>query len=161
MSLLKSVLCLLLCLSGTFLSAQDAEVKPKLYHPEVDAKAEIAQAVTKAKAEGKQVLLQIGGNWCIWCLRFHAFCAQDAAIDSLLRADYVVVHVNYSPENKNEKLLAKYGHPERFGFPVFVVLDAAGRRLHTQDSWYLEDGKASYDAEKTKHFLEMWRRGAN
>ena len=156
MPLLKPILCLLLCLSFSLLSAQEETAKPKLYHPEADAKAEIAQAVAKAKAEGKHVFLQMGGNWCIWCLRFHDFAGKNAAVDSLFKANYVVVHVNYSPENRNEKILAKYGYPQRMGFPVFVILDASGKRLHTQDSWFLEDGKQGYDLEKTKHFLESW-----
>ncbi|MEZ5199542.1 MAG: hypothetical protein R2764_25150 [Bacteroidales bacterium] len=37
--------------------------KPKLYDPSADAKLEIAQAIKKAKAENKHVLIQVGGNW--------------------------------------------------------------------------------------------------
>ena len=37
--------------------------KPKLYDPSADAKAEIAQAIKKAKTENKHVLIQVGGNW--------------------------------------------------------------------------------------------------
>ena len=35
-------------------------------------------------------------------------------------------------------ILAKYGYPQRFGFPVFIVLDGNGNRIHTQNSAYLE-----------------------
>ena len=42
-------------------SAQESPIK--IYNPEADAKAEIAEAVTKAQKEGKHVFLQIGGNW--------------------------------------------------------------------------------------------------
>ena len=68
----------------------------KLYHPNADAKADIAAAVKKASAEHKNVLLQIGGNWCIWCARFHDFVTKDASIDSLIKANYVVYHMNYA-----------------------------------------------------------------
>jgi hypothetical protein len=34
-----------------------------IYNPAVDAKLEIQKAVKQAKADGKHVLLQIGGNW--------------------------------------------------------------------------------------------------
>jgi hypothetical protein len=37
--------------------------KPKIYNPQADAKADIANAVAKAKTEGKHVMLQIGGDW--------------------------------------------------------------------------------------------------
>jgi hypothetical protein len=52
-------------------------------------------------------------------------------------------------------MLQKLNHPERFGFPVFVVLDEQGRVLHTQDSSFLEEGKG-YDKEKVLRFFNNW-----
>jgi thioredoxin-related protein len=142
-------------LSAVLLFSQDM-TKFKLYTPEAKAEQEIADAVKHAKAEGKHVLIQIGGNWCIWCARFHDFITSDAKIDSIVKAGYVVYHMNYSKENYNGKLLAKYGYPQRFGFPVFIVLDGNGKQLHTQNSGYLEDGKKSYDRDKVIEFFTGW-----
>ena len=55
-------------------------------------------------------------------------------------------------------MFAKYGYAQRFGFPVFIILDGKGGRVHTQNSAYLEDGKKSYDPEKVLDFLEQWSR---
>jgi thioredoxin-related protein len=126
-----------------------------IYNPDADAKAEIAVAVTKAATNGKHVFLQVGGNWCPWCVRFHKMVTEDARLDSLMHADYEVVKVNYSKENDNHELLATLGYPQRFGFPVFVILDADGKLIHIQDSGYLEQEK-SYSREKVEHFLRMW-----
>ncbi|HVX26466.1 MAG TPA: thioredoxin family protein [Parafilimonas sp.] len=126
-----------------------------LYNPNANAEKEIAAAVKKAKAEHKFVLVQGGGNWCIWCKRFSLTVAQDPKLDSIVNADFVVYHLNYSEENKNQKLYAKYGYPQRFGFPVFIILDEKGNRIHTQDSEYLEEGKG-YDKEKIAGFFEAW-----
>ena len=128
--------------------------KFNLYKPDEKAEAEIANAVVEAKRSGKHVLIQIGGNWCIWCARFHEFVKKDSQLDSLMNANYVVYHLNYSKENYNAKLLKKYNFPQRFGFPVFLILDGEGNLLHTQNSWYLEDGKTSYERDKIKSFLE-------
>lgn len=132
-----------------------AQETNKIYNPEADAKAEVAAAVAKAAAEGKHVFLQIGGNWCPWCIRFHKMVSEDAQLDSLFRANYEVVKVNFSKENDNQELLSTLGFPQRFGFPVFVILDAQGKLLHTQDSWYLEEGKA-YSRDKVEHLFQMW-----
>jgi hypothetical protein len=51
------------------------------------------------------------------------------------------------------------GYPQRFGFPVLVVLDENGKQLHTQDSALLEKGNG-YDREKVKSFLRNWAPGA-
>lgn len=126
-----------------------------LYNTTADAEKDIAAAVKQAKAEHKNVILQGGGNWCIWCKRFSLAVANDPQLDSIVKADFVFYHLNYSEENKNEKLFAKYGYPQRFGFPVFIVLDDKGNRIHTQNSEYLEEGKG-YSKQKIAEFFEGW-----
>lgn len=126
-----------------------------LYDPSENAEQKIAALVKQAKTEGKNVFVQIGGNWCIWCARFHQLVTADASIDSVIRANYLVYHLNYSKENKNEALLAKMGYPQRFGFPVFLVLNDDGKLIHTQNSVYLEDGKG-YNIKAVIGFLNDW-----
>ena len=65
-----------------------------LYSPEENAEKGIAESVKKAKAEGKHVLIQIGGNWCIWCARFNDFISNDTKIDSIIKVSYIVYHLN-------------------------------------------------------------------
>jgi thioredoxin-related protein len=148
-----SLILVIILLTASYLLAQTEPVT--IYNPNANAREDIAAAVKQAKAENKQVLLQIGGNWCPWCIKLDGFMASDPQIDSLLKADYIRVMVNYSKENKNEEVMKMLGNPQRFGFPVLVILDQDGIRLHTQDSWFLEKDKF-YDKEKLMHFLEMW-----
>ncbi len=128
----------------------------KLYNPAADADKDIAAAVKIAKAGDKFVLLQGGGNWCSWCIEFARFCKADPKIDSILKAGFVWYHLNWSKENENKKIFSRYGYPQRFGYPVFIILNNKGERIHTQNSEYLEDGKKSYDREKVIAFLQMW-----
>ena len=139
----------------TFISQAQTE-NNKLYHPEANAEKDIAAAIKKAKAENKYVLLQGGGNWCSWCIEFARFCKADPKIDSVINAGFVWYHLNYSKENENKAVFAKYGYAQRFGFPTFIILNEKGERIHTQNSEYLEDGKKSYDQRKVQAFLEMW-----
>jgi thiol:disulfide interchange protein len=127
----------------------------KLYDPKANAEKDIAVAMAKAKKESKHVLLQIGGNWCVWCYRFNSFVLLDPDLKNILNNNYVVYHLNYSPENRNLDYLKKLGFPQRFGFPVLVVLDANGNCLNTQDNSFLEKGNG-YDKDKVKSFLENW-----
>ena len=148
----KFSLALIAGLISLSLSAQQTV---KIYNPDADAKKEVATAVAKASAEGKHVFLQIGGNWCPWCVRFHKMISEDAKLDSLVHANYEVVKVNYSKENNNHEFLATLGYPQRFGFPVFVILDGKGNVLHTQDSGYLEQDKG-YSLEKVERLFLNW-----
>lgn len=129
--------------------------KQVLYNPSLDGMKQVDEAVAKAREEKKHVMVQVGGNWCPWCIRFNKFCNETASVDSILKADYIVIHLNYSKENKNMLSLERLGHPERFGFPVFVVLNSNGERIHTQDSGLLEKEK-SYDPGKVITFLTNW-----
>jgi thioredoxin-related protein len=151
---MKSFIFFGLCLISLSLSAQ--QESKKLYDPTANAAKDIAAAIKKATAEKKHVLIQAGGNWCSWCIEFARFAKADAQIDSIFNSSFVWYHLNYSKENKNETLLARYGFPQRFGFPVFIILNAKGDRIHTQSSEYLEDGKKSYDQKKVMGFLSAW-----
>ena len=149
------VFCLLFYGSQVF----GQTVDKKLYNPGANADKEINDAVKKARAENKNVFIQAGGNWCSWCMEFNRFCLADKQVDSIIKADYVVYHLNYSPENKNETIFSRYGYPQRFGFPVFLIVDGSGNRIHTQNSSYLEQGK-SYNKRKLMEFLQQWNRKA-
>ncbi len=127
----------------------------KPYNPNANAKEDISAAIKEAKKTGKHVILMTGGNWCSWCLRFNKMIVKDKQLDSAVNANYIFYHLNHSKENTNADILAKYGYPQRFGFPVFIILDGNGNRLHTQNSAYLEEGKG-YNKSKVIEFFDNW-----
>lgn len=130
---------------------------PKPYHPEENAEAKIAELTAQAKKENKNIMIQAGGNWCIWCLRFNNYVQTTPELKKLVDNNYIYYHLNYSPDNKNEKIFAKYGNPgDKYGYPVFIVLDKDGKQIHTQDSSVLEEGKG-YSLDKVKKFFEDWK----
>lgn len=150
----RSLILVLAVLFSLVLSAQDLK-KFDLYKPGENAEQKLAETVTLAKKEGKHVFVQIGGNWCVWCARFNDLATTNHLIDSVIKENYIVYHLNYSKENKNEKLLARYGYPQRFGFPVFLILNGEGELIHTQNSVYLEEGKG-YNVKSVSGFLTDW-----
>lgn len=131
--------------------------KVKIYNEDANPTTDISNAVKKASLEKKNVLIQIGGNWCPWCILFDKLTKENAEIKDYLNDNYEVVHVNYSPKNKNEKTLADLKHPERFGFPVFLILDDKGNLVHTQNSAYLESKEIKgHDLKLVLEFLQNW-----
>lgn len=137
-------------------AAEEKAKLPKPYNPKADAHADINKLIAKAKKEGKNIMIQAGGNWCIWCLRFNKFVQNTPELKNVVDKNYVYYHLNYSPENKNEKIFAEYGNPgDKFGYPVFIVLDKNGKMIHVQPSDVLEEGKG-YSLEKVKEFFNQW-----
>ncbi len=138
--------------------AADAEKAklPKPYNDKENAEEKIANLVKQARKENKNIILQAGGNWCIWCLRFNNFLNTTPELKEIVDQEYLYYHLNYSPENKNEKIFAKYGDPgKKFGYPVLLVLDKNGKLIHTQETGQLEEDKG-YSVEKVKEFLNRW-----
>ena len=161
---MKRILTLvLLTMLLPFLAGAQEGLK-KVYDETIDQNVQIDQALKQAKAEGKFVVCQVGGNWCPWCLRFADFITKDAEISQLIDKNFVYIHVDYSPKSfkdnpemkkRAEKMMKRLGNPGRFGYPVFVVLDAKGNVLHIQDSSFLEQGQG-YDKEKVVRFFKNW-----
>ena len=135
----------------------------KVYNEEINPLEQIDQAVVKAKANGKYVVCQVGGNWCPWCLRFADFITKDTTISKMISDNFEYIHVNYNPRKSGGEaqqqqaaaLMARLNNCGRFGFPVFVVLDATGKVLHLQDSSFLEEGQG-YNKEKVLRFFKNW-----
>ncbi|MDQ8140939.1 thioredoxin family protein [Chryseobacterium sp. CFS15] len=137
-------------------AAEEKAKLPKPYDPKADAQADINKLVAQAKKEGKNIMIQAGGNWCIWCLRFNQYVQTTPELKKMVDKNYLYYHLNYSPDNKNEKVFSQYGNPgEKFGYPVFIVLDKNGKMIHIQQSDVLEEGKG-YSLEKTKEFFNQW-----
>lgn len=123
------------------------------FDPKRDAAKDIHDAVAEAKLHGQRVLLDVGGEWCIWCHRLDTLFATHPDLAEFLYRNFVVVKVNYSKENKNEKLLSRY--PKIPGYPHIFVLENDGRLLCSQDTGELESGKG-HDPAKVMACLKKW-----
>jgi thioredoxin 1 len=126
-----------------------------LYPATANATEDIRNAILKAGAEHKNVLLVFGGNWCVDChlldLYFH-----DPGNASLLAANYVLVDVNIGEYDRNLELARKYGIPLNRGVPALVVLDSAGHILYAQRNAEFENMRVK-DASAVTAFLLKWK----
>lgn len=129
----------------------------KPYNEKEAADVKINELLIQAKAENKNIMIQVGGNWCVWCLRLNDFIQKTDELKSLVDNNYIYYHLNWSPKNKNEKFFAKYDNPgEKQGYPIFMVLNKKGKLIHVQETGSLEEGKG-YSQEKVKAFFEAWK----
>lgn len=153
----------LLCISLVSF-AQEGKPGVHIYNPEANAKADLKAAAKRALKNKKHVFVQVGGNWCVWCIAFHNLIEETPALKNYLNENFEVVNVNYSKEQKNAAVLASLGYPQRFGYPVFVILNGKGKVLHIQNSEYLETTaldangkqKEGHSVDKIMNFLKGW-----
>ena len=148
---------LLLFLALTMGLTYGMQAQVKVYDENIDAMEQIQQAVEEARASGRYVMCQVGGNWCPWCVLFAKFAQTDSVIAPLMEENYVYIHVNYSKQNKNLEAMKYLGNPGRFGYPAFVVLNEKGEPIHIQESESLEEGKG-YSRKRVEKFLRLWNK---
>lgn len=123
------------------------------FDPKRDAQKDIDNAIAEAIKSNRRIILDVGGNWCIWCKRLDTLFMKNNDLNEFMHKNYVVVKVNFSKENENEKVLSQY--PEIKGYPHMFVLEKDGKLIHSQDTGELESGKG-HNREKVFEFLKKW-----
>ncbi|GAB5558740.1 MAG: hypothetical protein SynsKO_03870 [Synoicihabitans sp.] len=154
---MKFLIALLLFVTG-LTAAEYPQMGQDIYDVNADAAVDIAEALTIAKAENKNVILKFGANWCVWCHRLSSTLHGDVEVAAALARNYVIVSVDVNTRNgtnRNADTVSKYGNPTKLGLPVLVLLDAEGEILTTQETGALEQGSA-HDPAKIVAFLERW-----
>ncbi len=123
------------------------------FDPSRDADRELADALARAKVTHRRVLLEVGGNWCLWCKRMDEFFAAHPDLAELRDADYVLVKVSVTPEQPNAAVLSRFPGVE--DYPHFFVLDPDGSMVSSQQTSELEAGDG-YDPVRFAGFLKSF-----
>lgn len=123
------------------------------YDPKANPAADLKRAVEQARNEKKNILLDVGGEWCSWCHRLDQFFASNPGLLETREKYFVFLKVNFSPDNENKEFLAQY--PKIEGYPHLIVLDRDGKLLKSQETDILEEGKG-YNLQKFGAFLAEW-----
>lgn len=137
----------------------DKTKRPQIYDTAADGEKQIAAALESARSDNKRVLLQFGANWCSWCHKLHDLFEKDREIARKLLYEYELVLIDVDDvdgKKHNETVNKRYGQPTKLGLPVFVVLDAEGKQLTTQETGSLEEGD-HHDPAKVLAFLTKWQ----
>jgi thioredoxin 1 len=153
------VLTLLVTAPAIFPQARKPLAKPTekrdIYPANVDAKAEIAEALVTAAKTHRRVILVFGGNWCYDChVLDTAFRSPEIA--PTLNTNFVVVHVDVGEFNKNLDIADKYEVPLRSGVPASAVLESDGNLLYSQKQGEFESAR-SLATEDVLAFLNKWK----
>lgn len=167
----KFIFFVLLFIFGSFaVFAQSATVKTvkkevktetferEKFDPARNAAADLQTAIEKAGKENKRIILDVGGEWCGWCVHMDKFFAAHADLAGVRDANYVWVKVNMSEENENKEFLSKY--PAAAGYPHLYVLEKDGTLLQSQNTSELEEGK-TYNLQVFTDFLKKYAPNKN
>ena len=124
-----------------------------VYDPARDPASDLDTAVVRAVAEDKRILIQVGGDWCVWCHILDEYIQSEKEINAALGRSFLIVKVNFDTSNRNEDFLSKY--PTIEGYPHIFVLEKDGTLLHSQRTDVLEEGR-SYSRSAILGFIQKW-----
>ncbi len=102
---------------------------PYPYDEAADATRTVDAARRRARAEGKLLLIDLGGNWCGDC-RVLAGTVEQTELKRFVDTHYVLVAVDVGRFDKNLQIPARYGIHDRLqGVPALLIVDPRTDRL--------------------------------
>lgn len=133
---------------------EPAKPDPQLYPDPSEAQKDLDTALAAARKDHKRVLVVFGGNWCYDChvldTTFHS-----KGIQSLVVANYHVVHVNIGEYDSNLDIAKRCEVVLDKGVPALAVLDSEGRVITSQKHGEFESAVKIGIADVAQ-FLKQW-----
>jgi len=134
--------------------AQLATPLPTPYDSRRNADADLAATIAKAKASGKRVLIDLGGNWCTDC-RILAGVMELPELKPFIEEHYEVVSIDVGRMNKNMQIPARYGVTKLDGVPTVLIVDTNGKLLNATNAADLADAR-SMNPQGIANWLARW-----
>jgi thioredoxin-related protein len=125
----------------------------KIYDDQRDPFKDAAAALTLAKETNRQVLIEIGGNWCSWCHKMDAFLTKNPDVSEALHSQYVLLKISVSDSNENNDFMKSL--PPVLGYPHMYVSTAQGKMILSKDTAELLAGD-NYSRSQWLSFLSDW-----
>ena len=153
---MKNSIALLLILFATPLAAALPDSLPeysRIYDPARDAFQDGHAAIKLAKETRRRILIEVGGDWCKWCHILDEFLNSNPEIKAELHQKFVMLKINVSDENSNEKFLRAF--PKPLGYPHMYVTENNGNIVLSKDTAdFLVNGK--YSRQRFLDFFQRW-----
>ena len=139
---------------AVFLSLSALAADAPVYDESADAQAQVSQALAKAKADNKQVMIVFGANWCGDCKMLDGEFKKPA-LKALLDANYIVVKVDVNRFNKNLDVVKPYGDVIKKGIPSIVIATPANQLVYASNGGELADARKMGEAGVAEFFQKL------
>jgi thiol-disulfide isomerase/thioredoxin len=128
---------------------------PLPYNENANAVRDVAAAKSRARAEGKKLLIDMGGNWCLDC-RVLAGVIELPEVKAFVRQHYVVVTVDVGRIDKNLEIARHYGVDRLGGVPALLIVDPATDRLLNQGRLFALADARGMTPQALANWLAQW-----
>lgn len=154
---LSLIILLALAFSAPLQAAESTQSLPPYstgFDESRDPFSDGAAAIDLASQTNRRILIDLGGDWCVWCHKMDAFFDANPDLKQRLHQTFVLLKVNVSDDNPNSEFLKSF--PKPLGYPHMYVSDKNGSVLWSQDTAdFLKDGQ--YNREAFMAFFDRWQ----
>ncbi|WP_290251161.1 thioredoxin family protein [Thalassotalea ponticola] len=158
------LLCMLLwnntSLASDSASNSDLPLYSTVYDAKRDAFSDARAAIKLAGESNRNVLIEIGGDWCTWCHKIDAFLTANPDVYQALHNNFVLLKVNVSDENDNAKFMASF--PKVLGYPHMYVATTEGKVILSKDTAeFLDQSGVEYSRQAWLSFIDTFKAANN
>jgi len=142
-------------ISITSLSELDVPDRP--FNESANANADVDAAFARARKSGKEVMIDLGGNWCADC-RILSGLMELPELHAFLAAHYEMVTVDVGRFNRNLQIPARFGITDRLqGVPAFLIATPDGKLVNAGHVSAIEDAR-HMSPQALADWLAQWTR---
>ncbi len=122
-------------------SLSQLEVPDRPFDESANADAAVDAAFARARKSGKDVMIDLGGNWCADC-RILSGLMELPELRAFLAAHYETATVDVGRFNRNLDIPARFGITERLeGVPAILIATPDGRLVNAGHVSAIEDAR--------------------
>jgi len=129
-------------------------VYSQVYDPQRNAFDDGRAALELAKKTNRRVMIEIGGDWCVYCHIFDRFIKSDKEVAERFFDTFVLLKVNYSDENPNKEFLSNFKGID--GYPYIFITESSGKVIYANDMREMTE-KGKPNKAKMFSFLKRWK----
>ncbi len=136
------------------IEARDLPEYSKIYDESRDPFKDATAAIALANKTNRNVLIEVGGNWCTWCNKMDAFLEKNPNVYQTLHSKFVLLKINVSDDNENADFMKAL--PPVLGYPHMYVSTGTGKMILSKDTAELQNN-GEYSAKIWLAFLTKWQ----
>ena len=159
------VLTLSVLITNTFVASSsvaktlDLPLYSKIYDEKRNPFDDARHAIKLASKTNRNILIEIGGNWCVWCQKMDVFLEENPDIYQALHSKYVLLKINVSDANDNEEFMKSL--PPVLGYPHMYVSTGQGKMMLSKDTGEFLDDDGEHSREAWITFIDKWQVSKN
>ena len=160
-SRLRYIVPLTICLGVVgCVSAASTDEEGRLFQPSQDPVANVQQALDRAGADNRLVLVVLGANWC-HDSRALASRLHRPPLAELVQQHYELVFVDAGFLDKGRAVMQQFGVAHYYATPTVLIIDPSSGQVINNEDRHQWGNAYKIDMSTSVRYFEKWLKDAS